>query len=198
MSTDKTADNAESAEEPTPLRRLLEGVERARRLAALTLVIFVAGTGVSWVLSQRAFDLLALPLTRELAARGQDPRLVFTGLTDPFILYFSVSLFGGLLIASPLIAPLSRTLPVKTGAPARVVVSPIEVEKAAYDHIFINCLVDFLHALPLFQGKPHGEVGSFVGHAALMSAIDWKVILRRIPPPEEEPPEAGAGSVCSE
>jgi len=104
MSTDTTAVKDDPAEEPTPLRKLLAGIERARRLATLTLVFFVAGTGVSWLLSQRAFDLLALPLTRELAARGQDPRLVFTGLTDPFILYFSVSLFGGLLIASPLIA----------------------------------------------------------------------------------------------
>jgi sec-independent protein translocase protein TatC len=103
MSTETTATH-DAPEEPTPLRRLLEGIERARRLAALTVLIFLAGTGASWVFAQRAFDLLALPLTRELAARGQDPRLVFTGLTDPFILYFSVSLLGGLLIASPLIA----------------------------------------------------------------------------------------------
>lgn len=107
MNTETAADTADlddRDDEPTPLGKLLEGIERARRLAAVTFVVFAAGTGVSWAFSQRAFDLLALPLTRELAARGQDPRLVFTSLTDPFILYFSLSLFGGLLIASPFIA----------------------------------------------------------------------------------------------
>jgi sec-independent protein translocase protein TatC len=104
MSTETTADFDDLDDEPTPLRKLLEGIERARRLAAFTVVVFATGTGLAWAYSQRAFDLLALPLTRELAARGQDPRLVFTGLTDPFILYFSLSLFGGLLVASPMIA----------------------------------------------------------------------------------------------
>lgn len=91
-------------EEPSPLRALIDGVERARRLTLLTLLTLVVGTAACWSMSRDIYRLLALPLTRELAARGQDPRLAFTGLADPFILYFSVSLFGGLIIAGPVLA----------------------------------------------------------------------------------------------
>jgi len=94
----------EPDEEASPLRALLDGVERARRLTFLTLLTLLVGTAACWSYSQEIYRLLALPLTRELAARGQDPRLAFTGLADPFILYFSVSLFGGLLIAGPVLA----------------------------------------------------------------------------------------------
>lgn len=91
-------------QEVTPLRSLLDGVERARRLTFWTLLSLVIGTAACWTVSREIYQLLALPLTRELAARGQDPRLAFTGLADPFILYFSVSLFGGFVLAAPMLA----------------------------------------------------------------------------------------------
>jgi len=87
--------------EDSPLASLVAGFERARKHTFWTLLVLLVGTAVCWGFRERLFAFLARPLTHELAARGQDPRLVFTGLTDPFILYFSVSLFGGLLIASP-------------------------------------------------------------------------------------------------
>lgn len=86
------------------MRAFLDGVERARRLSLWTLLSLVLGTAASWTVSAEIYGWLALPLTRELAARGQDPRLVFTSLADPFILYFSVSLFGGFVVAAPMLA----------------------------------------------------------------------------------------------
>lgn len=104
MTTAPNSATDDAEEEVSPLRALFDGVERARRLTFLTLLSLVLGTAVCWNFSADIYRLLALPLTRELAARGQDPRLAFTGLADPFILYFSVSLFGGLVIAGPVLA----------------------------------------------------------------------------------------------
>lgn len=87
----------------SPLALLIAGVERARKLTVWSLLALAIGTAVCWSWKQEIYDLLARPLTRALAARGQDERLVFTRLTDPFILYFTVSLFGGLIIASPVL-----------------------------------------------------------------------------------------------
>ncbi len=90
-------------EDASPLLVLLAGIERARKHTLWSLLTLIVGTGVGWVYSDRLYQILALPVTRELEIRGQDPRLVFTGLTDPFILYFSVSLFTGVVLASPLL-----------------------------------------------------------------------------------------------
>lgn len=86
----------------TPLRRLLAGLERARKLTLLTLAALAVGTAAGWSIAPWAFDFLARPLTDELMARGHDPRLGFTNLTDPFILYFTISLMCGLLVALPM------------------------------------------------------------------------------------------------
>lgn len=90
-------------EDESPLAMLLAGIERARKHTVWSLLMLISGTAVGWVFSDRIYRFIALPLTRELELRGQDPRLVFTGLTDPFILYFSVSLFAGLVLASPVL-----------------------------------------------------------------------------------------------
>jgi len=101
--TEPLASAEQDDPEETPLALLIAGLERARKLTVWSLLALAIGTGISWTWSQEIYHFLALPLTRELAARGEDARLVFTSLSDPFILYFSVSLFGGLLIASPVL-----------------------------------------------------------------------------------------------
>ncbi|NKB90041.1 MAG: hypothetical protein GKS06_17655 [Acidobacteria bacterium] len=88
----------------SPLRALLRGFERARKLTVWTLVALLIGTSVSWAYAREIYSLLALPLTRELAERGQDARLTITGLSDPFILYFTLSLMGGIVIALPILS----------------------------------------------------------------------------------------------
>ena len=99
----------ESATEPetdddSPLRTLLAGLERARKLTVWSLLALAIGTSLSWTWSREIFRFLASPLIDALAVRGQDPRLAFTGLTDPFVLYFTVSLSSGLVFAMPILA----------------------------------------------------------------------------------------------
>lgn len=91
-------------DEPNPpLRALLAGIERARKLTFLTLAALALGTALGWVKAREVFEILARPLTDELMRRGQDPRLGFTGLADPFVLYFTVSLLCGLVVATPVL-----------------------------------------------------------------------------------------------
>lgn len=98
------AENRTSPDDDSPLQALLAGLERARKLTVWTLLALLLGTAAGWVWSSHLFRLLSRPLTEELAARGLDTRLVFTGLTEPFILYFSISLLTGLVVALPALA----------------------------------------------------------------------------------------------
>lgn len=92
-----------SSVDQSPIRLLIDGIERARKHTVWSLLALAIGTAVCWTWSRELYALLARPITRELAAHGQDERLIFTRLTDPFILYFTVSLFGGMIIASPVL-----------------------------------------------------------------------------------------------
>lgn len=89
--------------ESSPLRTLLQGVERARKLTVFTLLALAVGIGLGWVFAEQLFEFLARPLTVELVRRGEDPRLGFTGLADPFVLYFSISLLCGVIVATPVL-----------------------------------------------------------------------------------------------
>lgn len=91
--------NAES-----PLTTFLLRLESMRRGLVGCALALAAGTTVGWTVSQPLYELLARPLTRELASRGQDARLAFTHLTDPFVLYFTVSLLAGVFLTSPAVA----------------------------------------------------------------------------------------------
>lgn len=104
MATETTIDSEQEVEDDSPLRKLLAGVDRARKLTVWSLLVLAIGTSVSWNWSREIFDLLVRPLTDALTARGQDPRLVFTGLTEPFVLYFTVSVAAGLTLAIPAFA----------------------------------------------------------------------------------------------
>ena len=97
-----TAD-AEILEERSPLLLLLDRLDEVRRRIAWTLAALIIGSVVSWGVSDRLFELLAQPLTLQLGAQGLDPRLTFTQLTDPFILYFTLALAGGAVLALPVL-----------------------------------------------------------------------------------------------
>ena len=64
------------------------------------------GTASGWSVADQVFNFLAAPLTTALANAARDPRLTFTSLSDPFIIYFSVSMLLGLLLALPVIMSL--------------------------------------------------------------------------------------------
>lgn len=69
-----------------------------------SLLAVIGGTMLCWVLRERLFEFLARPVTAALLERGEDPRLAFTRLTDPFVVYLSVAMLGGAALGTPLIA----------------------------------------------------------------------------------------------
>ena len=99
---DRQAVDSPSQPEPSlNTSSLLARLESVRRRLLLFILLVLAGTAICWGVSDLLFRWLALPFTRAVVARGEDPRLVFTHLTDPFIVYFTVALLGGILLASP-------------------------------------------------------------------------------------------------
>ena len=82
---------------------VVDRIDALRRSLLWVAIALLAGTAVSWGVADRVFNFLARPLTLALADAGRDPRLVFTNLTDPFVIYFSVSLLGGLLLGLPVL-----------------------------------------------------------------------------------------------
>lgn len=98
------ATSTQSREEPPPWVGFLDRLETLRRRLLWSLLGVVAGTLICWAFREPLFDLLARPVTNALVERGEDPRLAFTGLTDPFIVYLSVSMLGGALLGTPLLA----------------------------------------------------------------------------------------------
>lgn len=101
-----TATTRDSHEPGIPWDSVIDRINDVRRSLVWVIIALLAGTAGSWAVSDRAFRFLAAPLTVGLAEAGRDTRLVFTHLTDPFVIYFSVSLIGGLLVALPVLMTL--------------------------------------------------------------------------------------------
>ncbi|MFQ5742595.1 MAG: twin-arginine translocase subunit TatC [Acidobacteriota bacterium] len=110
------ATQSQAQDAPTPWISLLDRLDRLRRGILWAVIATMAGTMASWAFSDRIFGLLAAPLTAALASQGKDPRLAFTRLTDPFIVYLSVALGAGIIIAMPVItAQLWRLIATRSG-----------------------------------------------------------------------------------
>lgn len=73
--------------------------EFRRRLIVCLIAVFVTFLAC-WAWAPQIFDFLATPLRRVLPA-GQN--LSYTTLTEPFMMYFRVALFAGIIAASPII-----------------------------------------------------------------------------------------------
>ena len=82
---------------------VIDRIDAVRRSLVWVVVALLAGTAAAWGVADTAFSLLAAPLTEAMDAAGRDSRLVFTRVTDPFVIYFSVALLGGLLVALPVL-----------------------------------------------------------------------------------------------
>jgi sec-independent protein translocase protein TatC len=97
----------QATSEPTiPWDHVIDRINALRRGLMWVVIALLIGTAAGWGVSDRVFDFLAAPLTTALAEAGSDPRLVFTHLSDPFVIYFSVALLLGLLVALPVIMSL--------------------------------------------------------------------------------------------
>jgi sec-independent protein translocase protein TatC len=110
-----TATTPESTEPAIDWGSVIDRIDEVRRRLVWVVVTLLAGTAAAWGIADRAFAFLAAPLTAALAEAGRDQRLVFTRLTDPFIIYFSVALLGGLLITVPVLMALVWRMMVPLG-----------------------------------------------------------------------------------
>ena len=73
--------------------------EFRKRLIVCLIAVFVAFL-LCWAWAQEIFDFLARPL-RKVLPPGQN--LSYTTLTEPFLMYFRVALFAGIIAASPIL-----------------------------------------------------------------------------------------------
>ena len=90
----------EDRERELPKMSFLEHLEELRK----RLVVSIAALGVAflicWNFADRIFGYIEIPLAKYLPA-GE--KMVFTRLTEPFMLYMKVAFFAGIFIASPII-----------------------------------------------------------------------------------------------
>lgn len=88
------------AEEDLQRMSLIEHLEELRkRLVRSLLAVGIAFIGC-WIFVEKIADFFAQPIYKVLEP-GQ--RLVFLGVTDPFILYVKVAALAGVFIASPVV-----------------------------------------------------------------------------------------------
>jgi sec-independent protein translocase protein TatC len=86
---------------PEEIRQpITEHLEELRRRLVRSLIAFGAGTAVCYNFAGEIYRLLVQPLTAALPA---DSRLIFTELTEAFLTYFKLALWGGFVLSSPVI-----------------------------------------------------------------------------------------------
>jgi len=99
----EAATQSEQDQATSPLMAVLTRVHQIRRQLMFSAAAVMIGTIISWSFSDHIYFILAHPVTQALDERGLDARLTFTRLTDPFIVYLSVSFLGGIVLAVPLL-----------------------------------------------------------------------------------------------
>lgn len=92
-------------QEDLPRMGLLDHLDELRRRLVRALMAFMVTFLISYAFSEQIYAFLARPIYRFLptAADGTQAKLVFLGITDPFILYIKVAALAGLFLGSPLI-----------------------------------------------------------------------------------------------
>jgi len=78
----------------------LEHLEELRKRLIVSIIALGVAFLACWNYADRIFGLLARPLSRFLPPGD---KLVFTRLTEPFLLYMKVAFFAGIFVASPII-----------------------------------------------------------------------------------------------
>lgn len=99
------ADTAETAplEEPDhelPKMTFLEHLEELRKRLVYVAIALAVGFFLCWQFADRIFLLLQQPLAQFLPPGD---KLVYTRLTEPFVLYMKVAFYTGIFVASPVI-----------------------------------------------------------------------------------------------
>ena len=79
---------------------LTEHLDELRRRLIRALIALGIGTALCYNYAERIYSALLSPLTAALPA---DSHMIFTELTEAFLTYFKMSLWGGFVLASPVI-----------------------------------------------------------------------------------------------
>lgn len=88
-----------AADDELPRMGLLDHLEELRRRILRSLLAFVAAFFLCWAYSQQIFDFLQQPILPYLGGK----KLVFLGVTDPFLIYVKVAALAGTFLSSPMI-----------------------------------------------------------------------------------------------
>jgi sec-independent protein translocase protein TatC len=78
----------------------LEHLEDLRKRIFYSFLALVAGLIPGWMVSKPLYNLLAQPLTKYLP---EGTKLVFTKLTEPFMVYIKVSFLAAIFITAPIL-----------------------------------------------------------------------------------------------
>ncbi|WP_424931163.1 twin-arginine translocase subunit TatC [Amaricoccus macauensis] len=82
---------------------LIEHLAELRTRLINAVLAFAICMVLCFTVAGSIFDFLARPLSSVLRANGQEPELIFTGLQQGFMTQVRISLFGGFVLAFPVI-----------------------------------------------------------------------------------------------
>ena len=82
---------------------LIEHLAELRQRLIYSIIAFAICMILCFTVARPIFNFLAEPLARLLIANGQEPDLIFTGLQQGFMTQIRISLFGGFVLAFPVI-----------------------------------------------------------------------------------------------
>jgi sec-independent protein translocase protein TatC len=83
---------------------LIEHLAELRNRLIYSLLAFVVAMVLCFSIARPIFNFLAAPIYDALVANGQTPEMIFTGLQQGFMTWVRISMFGGFIIAFPIIA----------------------------------------------------------------------------------------------
>ena len=87
-------------EDELPRMGFFEHLDEFRKRLIVCLIAVFVSFLLAWNWAPELFDFLAAPLRKTLPA-GQN--LSYTTMTEPFLMYFRVALYAGMILASPVI-----------------------------------------------------------------------------------------------
>lgn len=83
---------------------LFEHLAELRRRIIYSLLAFVAAMSLCFTVAQPIFNFMAGPICAALENQGQPCALIFTGPQTGFVVAMNISMFGGFILAFPVIA----------------------------------------------------------------------------------------------
>ncbi len=81
---------------------LIEHLRELKQRLSIAVASFLLAAAITYSVAEPVYQFLLQPLAD--LYEGQDKRLIFTSLTEPFFTYLKLAMFGGFCLAFPVIA----------------------------------------------------------------------------------------------